>query len=106
MADTAAIIPPMAVSGLALVLRPISLINSGLLVAGQIIGLIAGALVIVILQKIEPRSPKERNTVRRCRIGSTVTTMIFFTLDNGDYVDVAAEDTYYFSASTCDPFSG
>ena len=83
-----------------------SLINSGLLAAGQNIRLMAGALFVVILQKIESGSPKKRRTARQYRTRSTVTSVIFFTLDYGAYVDVAAEAVYYFPPSTCDPFSG
>ena len=80
VAIAAAIIPPTVVSGLVLVLQPMSLITSGLLVAGQIVGLIAGALVAVVLMKIEPRAPQDKAVARRYRIGSIVTTVILFTL--------------------------
>ncbi|WP_243670647.1 hypothetical protein [Methanoculleus chikugoensis] len=56
-AGQTAIIPPAVVAGLVLVLRSMSLIASGLLVAGQIVGPIAGALVAVVLMKIEPGLP-------------------------------------------------
>ncbi|NLB00273.1 MAG: DUF389 domain-containing protein [Methanomicrobiales archaeon] len=58
IAIVAAIIPPTVVSGLVLALHPMNLINSGLLAAGQNIRLIAGALFVVILQKIESRLQK------------------------------------------------
>ncbi len=80
VAIAAAIIPPTVVAGLVLVLQPISLVTSGVLVAGQIVGLIAGALVAVVLLKIEPRAPKDKAAARRYRIGSIVTTVILFTL--------------------------
>ncbi|BBL68434.1 hypothetical protein MchiMG62_16150 [Methanoculleus chikugoensis] len=57
-----------------------SLIASGLLVAGQIVGPIAGALVAVVLMKIEPRAPQDKAAARRYRIGSIATTAILFTL--------------------------
>ncbi|MDD4566372.1 putative hydrophobic domain protein [Methanoculleus chikugoensis] len=80
VAIAAAIIPPTVVAGLVLVLQPMSLIVSGVLVAGQIVGLIAGALVAVVLMKIEPRAPQDKAAARRYRIGSIVTTVILFTL--------------------------
>ncbi|MDN7012710.1 TIGR00341 family protein [Methanoculleus sp. FWC-SCC3] len=80
VAIAAAIIPPTVVAGLVLVLQPMSIITSGLLVAGQIVGLIAGALVAVVLMKIEPRAPQDKAVARRYRIGSIVTTAILFAL--------------------------
>ncbi|KAF5084918.1 hypothetical protein DSECCO2_72390 [anaerobic digester metagenome] len=80
VAIAAAIIPPTVVAGLVLVIQPMSLITSGVLVAGQIVGLIAGALVAVVMMKIEPRTPQDKAVARRYRIGSIVTTVILFTL--------------------------
>lgn len=81
-AGQTAIIPPAVVAGLVLVLRSMSLIASGLLVAGQIVGPIAGALVAVVLMKIEPprAPPQDKAAARRYRIGSIATTAILFTL--------------------------
>lgn len=73
IAIAAAIIPPMAVSGLALVLRPISLINSRLLVAGQIIGR-ADSRCARHRDIAEDRvpAPKEKGTARQYETRSTV----------------------------------
>ncbi len=80
VAIAAAIIPPTVVAGLVLVLQPMSLITSGLLVTGQIVGLIAGALVAVVLMKIEPRAPGDKAVARRYRAWSIITTTILFIL--------------------------
>ncbi|MDK2990480.1 MAG: hypothetical protein PWR16_2009 [Methanoculleus sp.] len=65
VAIAAAIIPPTVVTGLVLVLQPMSLFSSALLVAGQIVGLIAGALVAVTLLKIEPRDTRGQTIAKR-----------------------------------------
>jgi uncharacterized hydrophobic protein (TIGR00341 family) len=65
VAIAAAIIPPTVVAGLVLVLQPMSLITSALLVAGQIVGLIAGALVAVTVLKIKPRDTRDQNIAKR-----------------------------------------
>lgn len=80
VAIAAAIIPPTVVAGIVLVLDPTVLPSAVVLVAGQIVGLIAGALVAVVLMKIEPRAPKDRAVARRYRIRSIVTIIILFTL--------------------------
>jgi len=80
VAIAAAIIPPTVVAGLVLVLQPMGLITSTVLVAGQIVGLIAGALVAVVLMRIEPRAPQDRAAARRYRAWSIITTTILFVL--------------------------
>jgi len=80
VAISAAIIPPTVVAGLVLVLQPISLLSSALLVAGQVVGLMAGALIAVVLLKIEPRAPREKAVARRYRAWPIITTVILLTL--------------------------
>lgn len=80
VAIAAAIIPPTVVAGLVLVLQPMSLITTALLVAGQVVGLIAGALIAVVLLKIEPRAPREKAAARRYRVWPIIITAILLTL--------------------------
>ncbi|MDV2482074.1 TIGR00341 family protein [Methanoculleus sp. Wushi-C6] len=80
VAIAAAIIPPTVVAGFIQILDPIQLFSSALLVIGQIVGLMAGALVAVALLKIEPRRPHEKAVARRYRKWSVVTTIILFAL--------------------------
>ena len=56
----AQIIPPMAVMGIVLVIHPSSLIASSLLVGGQIIGLVVGALLAVAMLQVRPRSSHDQ----------------------------------------------
>ncbi|MCK9297931.1 MAG: TIGR00341 family protein [Methanoculleus sp.] len=65
VAIAAAIIPPTVVAGLVLVLQPMSMITTALLVAGQVVGLIAGALVAVTVLKIKPRDTRDQNVAKR-----------------------------------------
>jgi len=80
VAIAAAIIPPTVVTGLVLVLEPVSLISSALLVAGQIVGLIAGALVAVTLLKVEPREARDKAVAKRYLIRSVVLIVLLFAL--------------------------
>lgn len=80
VAIAAAIIPPTVVTGLVLVLEPVSLISSALLVAGQIVGLIAGALVAVTLLKVEPREARDKAIAKRYLIRSVVLIVLLFAL--------------------------
>ncbi|NQS74272.1 MAG: DUF389 domain-containing protein, partial [Methanoculleus sp.] len=80
VAIAAAIIPPTVVTGLVLVLEPVSLISSALLVAGQIVGLIAGALVAVTLLKVEPREARDKAVAKRYLIRSVVLIALLFVL--------------------------
>lgn len=80
VAIASAIIPPTVVAGLVLVLQPISLVSSALLVAGQIAGLITGALVAVTLQKIEPRETRDRTVARRHLRWSVILIVLLFAL--------------------------
>ncbi|CCJ36227.1 hypothetical protein BN140_1304 [Methanoculleus bourgensis MS2] len=80
VAIAAAIIPPTVVTGLVLVLEPVSLISSALLVAGQIVGLIAGALVAVTLLKVEPREARDKAIAKRYLIRSVVLIVFLFAL--------------------------
>jgi len=68
------------VAGLVLVLQPMSLVSSALLVAGQIAGLITGALVAVTLQKIEPRETRDRTVARRHLRWSVILIVLLFAL--------------------------
>jgi len=80
VAIASAIIPPTVVAGLVLVLQPMSLVSSALLVAGQIAGLITGALVAVTLQKIEPRETRDRTVARRHLRWSVILIVLLFAL--------------------------
>jgi len=80
VAIAAAIIPPTVMTGLVLVLEPVSLISSALLVAGQIVGLIAGALVAVTLLKVEPREARDKAVAKRYLIRSVVLIVLLFAL--------------------------
>jgi uncharacterized hydrophobic protein (TIGR00341 family) len=60
VAIAAAIIPPTVVTGIVLVLQPLSLATSALLVIQQVIGLMAGALVAVVVLKIGPRETRDK----------------------------------------------
>ncbi|MDK2889777.1 MAG: hypothetical protein PWR21_409 [Methanoculleus sp.] len=80
VAIAAAIIPPTVVTGLVLVLQPMSLFSSALLVAGQIVGLIAGALVAVTLLKIEPRDTRGQTIAKRYLKWSVVLIVLLFAL--------------------------
>ncbi len=80
VAIAAAIIPPTVVAGIVLVTDPIVLFSAAVLVAGQIVGLIAGTLVAVVLLKIEPRDIHDKAVARRYWKGSIVTTIILFAL--------------------------
>lgn len=80
VAIAAAIIPPTVVTGLVLVFEPVSLISSALLVAGQIVGLIAGALVAVTQLKIEPREARDKAVAKRYLIRSVVLIVLLFAL--------------------------
>lgn len=80
VAIAAAIIPPTVVTGLVLVLEPVSQISPALLVAGQIVGLIAGALVAVTLLKVEPREARDKAVAKRYLIRSVVLIVLLFAL--------------------------
>jgi len=80
VAIAAAIIPPTVVAGIVLVLDPIVLPSAVVLVAGQIVGLMAGTLIAVALLRIEPRDLYDRTVARRYRTWSIVMTIILFTL--------------------------
>jgi uncharacterized hydrophobic protein (TIGR00341 family) len=80
VAIAAAIVPPTVVAGIVLTIDPIRLFSSVLLVAGQIVGLIAGALVAVALMRIEPRNIHDKAAARRYRIWSVATAIILFAL--------------------------
>jgi len=80
VAIAAAIIPPTVVTGLVLVLEPVSQISPALLVAGQIVGLIAGALVAVTLLKVEPREARDKAVAKRYLIRSVVLIALLFVL--------------------------
>lgn len=80
VAIAAAIIPPTVVAGIVLVLDPTVLPSAVVLVAGQIVGLMAGILVAVAVLRIEPRDLYDRTVARRYRTWSVVMTIILFTL--------------------------
>ncbi len=80
VAIAAAIIPPTVVTGLVLVLQPVGLISTTLLVAGQIVGLITGALVAVTVLKIEPRGPRDQAIAKRYLKWSVVLIVLLFAL--------------------------
>jgi uncharacterized hydrophobic protein (TIGR00341 family) len=80
VAIAAAIIPPTVVTGLVLVLQPMSLISTTLLVAGQVVGLIAGALVAVTVLKIEPRGTRDQAIAKRYLKWSVVLIVLLFAL--------------------------
>ncbi len=80
VAIAAAIIPPTVVAGLVTVLQPASLIPSALLVAGQIVGLIVGALVAVTVLKIEPRGNRDQAIAKRYLKWSVVLIVLLFAL--------------------------
>lgn len=80
VAIAATIIPPTVVAGIVLILDPIALPSAVVLVAGQIVGLMAGILVAVAVLRIEPRDLYDRTVARRYRTWSVVMTIILFTL--------------------------
>ncbi|ABN57353.1 MULTISPECIES: TIGR00341 family protein [Methanoculleus] len=80
VAIAAAIIPPTVVAGLVLVLQPMSLITTALLVAGQVVGLIAGALVAVTVLKIKPRDTRDQNIARRYMTWSVAMIVLLIVL--------------------------
>lgn len=80
VAIAAAIIPPTVVAGLILVLQPMSLITTALLVAGQVVGLIAGALVAVTVLKIKPRDTRDQTIARRYMMWSVAMIVLLIVL--------------------------
>ncbi|MCT8337149.1 TIGR00341 family protein [Methanoculleus sp. Afa-1] len=80
VAIAATIIPPTVVAGIVLILDPIVLPSAVVLVAGQIVGLMAGILVAVAVLRIEPRDLYDRTVARRYRTWSVVMIIILFTL--------------------------
>lgn len=60
VAIAAALLPPVVVSGIVLVLQPVSILSSAVLVFDEIVGLIAGALLAVLVLKIGPRESHEQ----------------------------------------------
>ena len=80
VAIAATIIPPTVVAGIVLILDPIALPSAVVLVAGQIVGLMAGILVAVAVLRIEPRDLYDCTGARRYRTWSVVMTIILFTL--------------------------
>ncbi|WP_292728241.1 TIGR00341 family protein [Methanoculleus sp.] len=80
VAIAAAIIPPTVVAGLVLVLQPMSLITTALLVAGQIVGLIAGALVAVTVLKIKPRDTRDQTVAKRYMTWSVAMIVLLIVL--------------------------
>jgi TIGR00341 family protein len=80
VAIAAAIIPPTVVAGLVLVLQPMSLITTALLVAGQVVGLIAGALVAVTVLKIKPRDTRGQTIAKRYMTWSVALIVLLIVL--------------------------
>ncbi len=72
VAIAAALLPPVVVTGIVLVLQPISAISSGILVLDQIIGLMAGGLLAVLVLQIGPRESREQIAAEKYIIRSAV----------------------------------
>jgi uncharacterized hydrophobic protein (TIGR00341 family) len=80
VAIAAAIIPPMAVMGIVLVIQPPSLIAAALLVVGQVVGLVVGALLAVAMLKVRPRSSRDQAIAQRYLKRSVALIVLLFAL--------------------------
>lgn len=72
VAIAAALLPPVVVTGIVIVLQPISAISSGVLVLDQIIGLMAGGLLAVLVLHIGPRDSREQIAAEKYIVRSAV----------------------------------
>jgi uncharacterized hydrophobic protein (TIGR00341 family) len=77
VAIAAALLPPVVVSGIVLVLRPVSILSAAVLVVDEIVGLMAGALLAVLMLKIGPRDSGEQIAARKYIFRSAAILAVF-----------------------------
>jgi uncharacterized hydrophobic protein (TIGR00341 family) len=87
VAVAAALIPPTVVVGILLILNPEGVYRSLVLLLENVVGLLAGALVVTLILQIAPRTRGERATARRIVLRTAIVfavlILILFALSGG-----------------------